>query len=39
MRVAVVGAGVFGATAALELAQAGATVDLYDARGDRKSVV
>ena len=34
MRVAVVGAGVFGATAALELAQAGATVDLYDARGD-----
>ena len=33
MRVAVVGGGVFGATAAVDLAGAGATVDLFEARG------
>lgn len=34
MRVAVVGGGVFGATAAVDLARAGATVDLYEAQPD-----
>lgn len=34
MRVAVIGAGVFGATAAVEFARTGATVDLYEARSD-----
>lgn len=34
MRVAVVGAGVFGCTAAVDLARAGAQVDLFDARSD-----
>lgn len=34
MRVAVVGAGVFGCTAAIDLARAGAQVDLFEARGD-----
>lgn len=34
MRVAVIGAGVFGAVAAVDLARAGCSVDLYEARGD-----
>lgn len=34
MRVAVIGGGVFGATAAVELARNGATVDLFEARND-----
>lgn len=34
MRVAVVGGGVFGCTAAAELAQAGCTVELFEARSD-----
>lgn len=34
MRVAIVGAGVFGCTTAVDLARAGARVDLFDARAD-----
>ena len=34
MRVAVIGGGVFGATAAVEFARTGARVDLYEARSD-----